>query len=68
MDLNKLQEEKAEIVASRLDWVRRLQEAQAAGLAAQLQLAAHDGNLQRIDIWLRRMEAGNGENKTPPAG
>jgi hypothetical protein len=64
MNLDELRQEKAEIVASRVDWVRRLQEAQAAMLAAQLQLAAHDGHLGRIDIWLRRLAE---EKETPPA-
>ena len=70
MSIEELQQDKAQMEASLTHWQGKLQEAQdiiqraqKQAAQAQLQLAVHDGHLERINIWLKRLTeaAQNGE-------
>ena len=56
MDAETLKAELAQMQASLEDWIKRKAQAEQAAINAQRQIDVHNGHMERIGMWLKRME------------
>lgn len=56
MDINTLKLEQEQMIASLSHWQGKATEAQQAQQLAQNQIMLHNGHLERINMWIKRME------------
>ena len=56
MDIETLKLELAEMQQSLQDWLTRKAQAEQTMIGAQRQIDVHNGHIERIGMWLKRME------------
>lgn len=65
MELEQLRGELAQMQASVKDWIERKAQAEQTVIGAQRQIDVHNGHIERIGMWLKRLESAVTEAAVP---